>query len=148
MKRILSIIMVIALVLANLSLNVQKVFAASPAPAAGNIIITNNLTGKSDTIYIFGLDPGTLVKVYTASTGNKILTYGTVSKSKSEITLSVPQIGTDEGSLYISVIEKGNTESGRTKADYPAEPRSGAIDPKAVTITNNAQKSDVIYVSG
>ncbi|EMS69950.1 beta strand repeat-containing protein [Ruminiclostridium cellobioparum] len=148
MKRILSIIMVIALVLANLSLNVQKVFAASPAPAAGNIIITNNLTGKSDIIYIFGLDPGTLVKVYTASTGNKILTYGTVSKSKSEITLSVPQIGTDEGSLYISVIEKGNTESGRTKADYPAEPRSGAIDPKAVTITNNAQKSDVIYVSG
>ncbi len=148
MKRILSIIMVIALMLANLSLNVQSVFAASSAPAAGNIIITNNLTGKSDVIYIFGLDPGSLVKVYSAPTGNKVLTYGTVSGTKSDIKFSVPQLGTDAGSLYISVVEKGNTESSRTKADYDAEPKSDPIDANSVTITNNAQKADVIYVSG
>lgn len=140
--------MVIAMVLANLSLNVQSVFAASSAPAAGNIIITNNLTGKSDVIYIFGLDPGSLVKVYSAPTGNMVLTYGTVSGTKSDIKFSVPQLGTNAGSLYISVVEKGNTESSRTKADYDAEPKSDPIDANSVTITNNAQKADVIYVSG
>lgn len=149
MKRILSIIMVIALVLANLSLNVQNVFAASAAPVAGNIIITNNLTGKSDIIYIFGLEPGSVVKVYTDSKDTRVLTYGTVSKSKDEIKLSVPQLGTEEGSLFISVVEKGNTESSRTEAKYSGEPKSQPIkDASAVTITNNAQKSDSIYVSG
>ncbi len=151
MKRILSIIMVIALVLANLSLNVQNVFAASAAPVAGNIIITNNLTGKSDIIYIFGLEPGSVVKVYTSADpeDTNVLTYGTVSKSKSEIKLSVPQLGTEKGSLYISVVEKGNTESSRTEAKYPGEPRTEAIkNESSVTITNNAQKPDIIYVSG
>lgn len=150
MKRILSIITVIALVFANISLNIQDVFAAkSSAPAAGNVIITNNLTGKSDVIYIFGLDPGTLVKVYSSDDDKDILTYGTVSNSKTDITFKIPQLGTDEGSVYISVIEKGKEESGKTKADYKGELVSQPIkDIAAVVITNNAQKADTISISG
>ena len=149
MKRVISIFLAILIILANTALDVQSVFAAqSSAIDSGNVIITNNLTGKSDTIYIFGLEPGSLVKVYTSSTGSKILTYGTVSNSKSEIKFSVPQIGTGEGSLYISVIEKGNTESKRTKVNFDSEPRSTPISADSVSITNNAQKADTIYVSG
>ncbi len=149
MKRFFAVVMVVLLVLASISLDVKSVYAAqSAAPQAGNIIITNNLTGKSDTIYVFGVSPGTLVKVYTTSTGSKILTYGTVPNNKYELTFTVPQIGADGGSVYISVIERGNTESSRTKVDFEGEPKSDPISADAVSVTNNAQKSDVIYISG
>lgn len=149
MKRVISILLVFLIILANTALDVQSVFAAqSSAIDSGNVIITNNTTGKSDTIYVFGLEPGSLVKVYTSSTGSKILTYGTVPKGKSEIKFTLPQVGTGEGSLYISVIEKGSTESSRTKVDFDSEPISNPISADSVSITNNAQKADVIYVSG
>ncbi len=148
MKRIVSTILVIFLILANILLNTQNAFAAqSYAPSAGNVIITNNI-GKADTIYIFGLSSGTLVKVYSSSTGSKVLTYGTVSGNKIDLTLSVPQIGSDAGSVYVSVIEKGNTESPRTRVEFEGEPKSDPISADSVTITNNAQKSDTIYISG
>ena len=149
MKRIISIIMVIFVATASILLDTQSVYAAqSSAIDPGNVIITNNLTGKSDIIYIFGLEPGTLVKVYASPTGNKVLAYGTVSRGKSDIKLTVSQIGPGAGSLYISVIEKNKTESARTKVPFDSEPISAPISPSSVTITNNAQKSDVIYVSG
>ncbi len=148
MKRFFSAVLSIFVILASVSLNTGTVFAASAAPPASNIIITNNLTGKSDTIYIFGLDSGSLVKVYDSKTGNKVLAYGTVSRSKVDIKFTIPQLGVEAGSVYISVIEKGNTESSRTQADYEGEPKSKEILDKSVTITNNAQKSDTVYVSG
>lgn len=151
MKRVISILLVFLIILANTALDVQSVFAAqSSAIDSGNVIITNNTTGKSDIIYIFGLEPGSVVKVYSSADENdkKVLTYGTVSKGKSDIKFTIPQLGIAEGSVFISVVEKGYTESKRTEAKYPEEPRSTAIEKEAVTITNNAQKSDTIYVSG
>jgi hypothetical protein len=140
--------MAILLLLTNIAVLPDGVFAASAAPLSGNIIVTNNLAGKSDTVYIYGLDPGDLVKIYDSANGSKVLAYGTVPKNKIEMTFSIAQIGTGAGSLYISVISKGESESSRTKVNYDAEPKSDAISAENVTISNNAQKSDTITVSG
>ncbi len=149
MKRIISIFMIIFIVLANMSFDAVNVFAAqSTAPAASNVIITNNLAGKSDTVYIFGLDPGTLIKVYSSNSENKILAYGTVPNNKVDISFTVPQLGADGGSIFISAIVKGDSESSRTRVDFDGEPKSDALPADAVSVTNNAQKSDIIYVSG
>lgn len=148
MKRILSVLTIVCIIITSFLCNTGIAFAQSAAPHAGNIIITNNLTGKSDTIYIFGLDSGELVKIYSSETGSKILAYGTVPSGKSEITFNIPQLGTEAGSIFVSVIEKGNTESSRTKASYDGEPKSSPISADSIIITNNAQKSDTIQISG
>lgn len=149
MKRILSIVVIIFIILTNLVFDLDNAFAAkSKAPSINNIIVTNNLEGKSDTVYIFGLNSGTLVKVYSEAEGPKILAYGTVGNNKLDITFSIPQLGRAAGSVYISIIEKGNTESNRTKADYDSEPQSAKIPKEAVNIENNAGKPDIISISG
>lgn len=148
MKRFLSIIMIVLLVLTNTTLNVEVAFAKATALRDYNIIVTNNLTGKADKVYIFGLKSGEVVKVYNSSDGNSILAYGTVPKNKQDITFTIPQLGTKEGSVYISVVDpQDNSESSRTKASYDAEPTSEEFS-GTVTITNNAQKPDTVYVSG
>lgn len=148
MKQCISIIITIALVLTNICIKTGNAFAASTAPLAGSIIVTNNLEGKSDTIYVYGVDSGDLVKVYDSAQGDNVIAYGTVPKNKIDITFKIAQLGTKKGSVYVSVVSKGGTESSRTKVNYAEEPKSAPIAKENVTIINNAQKSDTITVSG
>jgi len=144
MKRCISIIMIVFMVLTNIFTNSEAVFAAPTAP---NITVINNLAGKSDTIYVYGLDSGDLVKVYDKD-GN-VIAYATVPKNKIDITFKIAQLGTEAGSVYVSVVSnKGGGESSKTEASYKEEPKSVKLKPENVTIINNAQKADIITVSG
>lgn len=148
MKRCISIIMIVFMVLTNILINSEAVFAAPTAPIAGAIIVTNNLEGKTDTVYVYGVNSGDLVKIYNSDkTNGKVIAYATVPKNKIDITFKIKQLGTEAGSVYVSVVS-GGQESSRTKVDYDEEPKS--VFPKDATfhITNNAQKADTITVSG
>jgi len=111
-----------------------------------NIIVTNN-TGKSDTIYVGDLLPGDVVKVYNAAEAGKLLNSVTVPTSKTEATVSVSQLGTAAGNIYVSVKSKGMLESDRVGAAYSAEPITGVIDVSNIIIDNNAGTSDTVKVS-
>lgn len=119
----------------------------SEAPNSDNVTITNN-SGKADTIYLSGLAPGDKVKMYTAASGGKLLGSATVGSGKTEATLSVSQLGTNSGSVYISTTSSGMLESSRTKIDFSAEGQSDSISTDNVIITNNSGKADTIYVTG
>lgn len=149
MNRCLSVVISVSLIFAIILMGTGTAFAAATiAPDASNIIVTNNITGKADTVYIYGVDPGNLIKVYDAAKNGRVLQYGTVARNKIDITFNIEQLGTEAGSVYVSVISKGNTESSRVRADYEAEVRAEAPAAENVLITNNAQEADVIVISG
>ncbi len=112
-----------------------------------NILITNN-SGKADAIDISELNEGDTVKVYNSSAGGKLLGSAVVPITKTYLTISVQQVGTSAGSVYISVTGKGMAESSRTKVDFEAEAISDSANEDSIIVTNNAGIADNIYVSG
>jgi hypothetical protein len=119
----------------------------SEEPLADNITITNN-SGKSDTIYVCGLAPGDKINIYTAATEGKLIGSATVGSNTTVVTKSIAQLGLSSGSIYISVTSKGMHESGRVEAEFSGENQTDKIDSNNVTITNNSEKSDTIYICG
>ncbi|MCR4436449.1 MAG: hypothetical protein QHH06_11770 [Clostridiales bacterium] len=119
----------------------------SEALKAENIIIVNN-AGTSDTVQVTGLSEGDVINVYDAARGGNLLGSGTVTTYGSDVTITITQLGTAAGSVYVSVTSKNKQESDRVKADYPAEPKSGAPSAEAITVVNNAGISDTITVTG
>lgn len=119
----------------------------SEMPLADNIKITNN-SGKSDTIYVSGLAPRDVVRIYTAATGGKLLCASTIGSNKTDATMSISQLGINAGSVYAAVTTQGMHESDRVKIDFPGEFQSEAPSSNNINITNNSAKSDTIYVSG
>ncbi|SPF37208.1 conserved exported hypothetical protein [Candidatus Desulfosporosinus infrequens] len=131
-----------------LPLNVAYATETSVAPSNDNIIVTNNVTGKSDTVYVTGINAGDVVKVYNAASDGTQLGTVTVASSKTYATVTIPQLGTSAGSVYVSVTSKGELESDRTQVNYDAELQSDAPDANNITVTNNAGISDTVYVTG
>lgn len=119
----------------------------SEIPLEDNIKITNN-SGKSDTIYVSGLAPRDVVRIYTAATGGKLLCASTIGSNKTDATMSISQLGINGGSVYAAVTTQGMHESDRVKIDFPGEFQSEAPSSNNINITNNSGKSDTIYVSG
>lgn len=115
-------------------------------PSSSNIVVTNN-AGKADLVYVSGLFGGETIKVYTAQTDGKLLGSTTVAASKTEVTLKITQIGIEAGSVYVSLTNKGELESTRTKIDYVAEPKSTSLHSDYITIVNNAGINDTITVT-
>lgn len=113
--------------------------------ADGDINIQNN-AGTSDTIDVTGVSSGDVVKIYSAANGGTALETAAVSSGKSEVTISISQLGTNAGSIYVSVTRTGKTESSRTKADYSAE--STAPVEGNIYVVNNAVISDTVTVKG
>ena len=121
--------------------------AESTAPVAGNISVVNNAV-ISDTITVKGLTSNDIVKVYDASTSGNLIGYAIVAANSDEATVTVSQLTTGAGSVYVSVTNFGKGESKRTKADYIAEQTSAALYAGNVNIVNNPSgTSDVITVS-
>ncbi len=120
----------------------------SAAPYAGSISIVNNVS-IADTITVSDLNPTDLVKVYSSTTATTCLGYSAVNSGSTSVTISIPQLGTAAGKLYISVTRDGKTESARTEADYAAESQSSEVSLSSVAVANNATgTADTITVTG
>ncbi|TKI58597.1 hypothetical protein E8L90_26130 [Brevibacillus antibioticus] len=126
---------------------IEKAFeaeAVATTPKAGDITISNN-AGKADTVTVTA-EEGTIVKVYDAATDGKLLGYATVAKGNSEVTVSISQLGSEAGSVFISLTEAGKKESERLEKSYAAEEVTKAPAVDDIVIANNAGKADTITV--
>lgn len=112
---------------------------------ANRISIDNNAT-LVDLITISDLVEGDIITIYETSDAVKSIGKGTVSKGKSEIAISIKQLGEGAGSIHVSITNLGKSESIRTKVDYEAEPVSSGDDLTAI-IANNAGAYDEISIS-
>ena len=121
--------------------------AQSTDITSSNILVTNN-SGIADTVYISGLTAGDVIYVYDAASGGKLLGFGTVGVSSTNISVPIAQLGTSAGSVYVSRISLSSTESGRVEGTYLAESQSGTLDLSNIVVTNNSGKSDTVQVEG
>jgi trimeric autotransporter adhesin len=115
---------------------------------ANNVIITNNASGTSDTVYVSGLTEGDKVNVYDSTSGGTLLGSGTVASGSEDVTISITQLGTAAGSAYVSLTKKDKSESSRVKIDYSAESQTNALDSSNIVVTNNVGANDTVQVSG
>ena len=133
------------------SYRAAKYFQGEPvtAPfAPGNISITNNVAGTADTVTVQGLAVGDVVKVYTDTITPTAIATGTVPAGNAKVTVSIPQIGTAAGSLYITVTTAGKGESGRVYKSFAKEPASTAPNVGNIKVVNNmAGTADTITIS-
>ena len=120
----------------------------STAPYSGYITVENNVS-ISDTVIVTGVNATDLVKVYNASSAGTLLGYTTVTSGSTSVKISISQLGSGVGAVYVSVTEVGKTESNRTKADYAAETQTNAVSLSNVTVINNISgTADKITITG
>ncbi|TXK85995.1 immunoglobulin-like domain-containing protein [Paenibacillus sp. N3.4] len=123
------------------------------APSANQITVVNHPVGTADTVTVTGLAAGNIVKVYNTSTDATVIGTGTVAVGETSVTVSIPQLGTSAGTVFVSVTSAGKTESARTSKDYMAEPIVDEVTtaPSAnqVTVVNNpVGTADTVTVNG
>ncbi|MFC5703293.1 Ig-like domain-containing protein [Cohnella faecalis] len=111
----------------------------------GDILIRNNYKTSSDSITVKRLSAGDVVKVFSAKLAT-LATSKPVANGQSSVTITLPQLGTREGTVYLSVIRSEYLESAKVVATYPQEaPQGLAISSIAVT---NDRVEDTVRVTG
>ncbi|MDF2646842.1 MAG: Fibronectin type domain protein, partial [Paenibacillus sp.] len=107
----------------------QTAFAAQTvAPYASSIKVVNNTVGTADTVTVTDLNVGDVVRVYATPSTTLTIGTGTVPSGTSTAVISISQLGTGSGTIYVSVTSNPNSESPRTSKTYAAEPASPGID--------------------
>lgn len=125
--------------------SLQALAAPPPGPDAGNITVTNNLTGVPDTVQVSGLNNGDIVKVYGTATGSAPL--GVAVAGGGTATVYVNQLGANGGSVHVSVKAAGSEESARTPKAFDVENKTDTPAADDITIDNRAAGTpDVITV--
>jgi trimeric autotransporter adhesin len=117
----------------------------SAAPVASNISVVNS-AGIQDTVKATDLAASEIVKVYDSVDGGKLLGSATVSTNSDQALVSITQLGTNAGNLFVSVTSPGKTESTRTSIAYSAEIKSNTVEVADVTVQNNAGGVDKVTV--
>ncbi|MBU3143480.1 hypothetical protein [Clostridium sp. CF012] len=131
----------------------------SNTPFVSNITPKNNAVGTPDTVIVTNLQVGDIVKIYSTATANGESAVGeamgtaiaTADKVATGIAkVSIPQLGTARGYIYVSVISKGLLESTiTTPVAYLAESKSPTPFAGNITTKNNAYgTSDTVIVTG
>ncbi|WP_139904926.1 hypothetical protein [Clostridium thermarum] len=106
-----------------------------------NASIVNNAAGTPDTVGIYDLVAGDIVKVYSSNTSDKPLGTATAKAGKGETSasasISIPQLGASAGTAYITVTRKGLLEGIRIPVTYVAEKKT-PVSALSASIVNNA----------
>lgn len=131
-KFILSIFLVIAMIAPQLAYAAQ-----STAPYVSTIKVINNQTGTPDTVTVSDLFEGDIVKVYANPSTTATIGTGTVAVGTSTVVISISQLGTAAGTVYVTVTSGTDSQSNRTPKSYAAEPASTFLDAAQIAITNN-----------
>ena len=147
-KIALIMVLLITILSSNLVLATTTLVQSDP-PTEGNITVTN-YAGISDTVGVVNIASGdsVTIKVYADPDLKRLLGKATVAKSASTVTVSIKQLGSTAGSVYVTQTSKGKSESDPTQCDYNAEIRSDAPDVNNIVVTNNAGSLDTVVVNG
>ncbi|MCO7174830.1 hypothetical protein ACFP7A_04835 [Sporolactobacillus kofuensis] len=111
------------------------------APLERNQIKVTNNRGKSDKIYIKNLSPGDVVKAYNS--GKHLLASGT--SSGSTLILTVKQLGTKSGKIYLTYTHPSWIPSSETAISFSGEV-SGTLSRSQIQIRNYRHKRDTVTV--
>jgi hypothetical protein len=135
------------------SRRIVKSFLAEPlsvAPAASSIRVTNKPSGTSDSVTVLGLHAGDKVSVYADAAKTSLLGSATTSLGSADGTvLSITQLGTMDGILYIAVTEPGRRESRPTEKAYAGEAQTDKPHLAQIRIVNALNgTSDHVVVTG
>ena len=115
--------------------------------AAENINIKNN-AGQLDEVIVQGV-AGDVVKVYSDAELKVLLGKATVAKGApipTSATVRIKQLGSTAGSVYVTIANKGKSESEAIEKVYDAEAKSDA--PTEISVTNNLEMPDEVVVQG
>ncbi|MER1999545.1 MAG: PPC domain-containing protein, partial [Lysinibacillus sp.] len=93
-----------------------KVSQTTVTPTAKNITIKNN-KGKADTITVKSVKKGSTIKVYNS----KSKQIASVKATGTTATLTVKQLGTQAGKVYVTVQEPGKLVSARRTVNFAKE---------------------------
>lgn len=149
-KKLLSSTMLNLVITLILAILLCPIVWATTAISESNISIANNPVGTFDEIQVSGLTSGDIVRVYTTSAKTSVLVAKTFSTAYG--TIYVYQIGTSAGTVYVTVQNKGGTESTTTSKAFSAEPLTSAPvvgSTGNLVLTNNITGSpDTITVTG
>lgn len=91
----------------------------SPSLAAEQIQVINNGQGTNDTLTVTGLRAGDQIKIYR----NNTIAYPIASKVSegASVTFSIPQLGKEAGSIFVTLRASTYLESRRVQKTYSAE---------------------------
>jgi trimeric autotransporter adhesin len=133
----------------------------STAPLASSVTVTNNYytesaagqdPGTEDTVAVSGVIDGDIITIYKALAGTEKLagpvTASGVNTVNGTITITISQLGTKAGKLYVTVTKTDKAESTRTAITYTAEPATTALVAANITVANNYKMDDVVTVTG
>jgi hypothetical protein len=102
----------------------------SNAPTVNNMDIVNNLAPTADTVTVSQLNAGDVIKVYDSAAGGNLLGQSPpVANGLTSELVSIAQLGTAAGQVYVSITSTGKTESTLTVKPYEAEPIIDTIAP-------------------
>ncbi|MCM3786027.1 S-layer homology domain-containing protein [Neobacillus mesonae] len=128
--------------------SVAIVRTPSDVIAASAITVTNNYN-SNDTVGVTGLAAGDVVKVYNTASKAQVLGTATVAEGQTAATVTINQLGTGAGSVYVTVTKPGKAESAVTEKAYLAEVvKTAAPAASAITVTNVTGGADTVAVSG
>jgi hypothetical protein len=128
---------------------IQKAFAAetkSSAPDANDITVTNNAIVSSK-VTVTNLQAGDLVSVYEDAKLATLLGKATVAKDDTSVQVSVQDLYSAGGSVYVTVTRTGLLESDATEKSFGAQVESTQLDTDHILIINNPG-TDLIIVYG
>ncbi len=137
----------------------SMIFSASLALAAGtsepldvnSITIINN-AGIPDKVTVMveagGVASGDTLKVYADPDLIRLLGKATVAKTATTATVSIKQLGSTAGSVYVTRTGKGCLESDTTQTEYLAETQSEQPSGVNVVISNNTNLPDTVTLGG
>ncbi|MHC1724294.1 MAG: S-layer homology domain-containing protein [Aminipila sp.] len=130
------------------SKRIEVTYAGEPVTKtleSSMITVTNNKNWGSDTVEVRGLEAGDIVRVF--DTRNDYM--GSVTATGAVATVDICQLGTQAGSIYVSVEEPEGLESDRVEVSYAGEPVTKTLESSMITVTNNKNwGSDTVEVSG
>jgi hypothetical protein len=116
----------------------DQVIIDTDAPREDQISIINNPAPTPDTVAVSRLNASDVIKIYDSPTDGNLLGTATVATGQTSATVSIAQLGTGAGQVYVSVTSTGKTESPRTAASFGAEQvPSTAPLASNITVTNN-----------
>lgn len=133
----------------NESLRTSQTFLseASPALSPSYITVVNNYIDTADTVTVSALSEGDIINVYNTG-GNQIGT-GKVDTGETTVVVTVPQLGSTSGTVYVSVIKVNKLESTKVGKGYSSEPTSTEPLSTTIAITNNKFGiNDTVLVTG
>jgi len=113
-------------------------------PDAGNVTIVNK-AGSADLVTVEEVKAGVTIKVYNKATNGVLL--GSAITKNGEALIKIAQLGTEDGSVYITATEPFKKESDTVEVNFIAEEQTKPVDAADSVVTNNANAADTVTVS-